>query len=120
MRIVLCNMPCMLLGIIRNVLQGDANCEIVAQSQSAEELSELLSTTQADVVVLAAEDKPDATYCASLLMSGRPPLKVISISSRHNHAYLHELRPQVTEIGELSAVSLLDAILRPSPLASHC
>src|SRR5262245_53748229 len=98
-------MPSMLSGIIRNPLQDDADCEIVA-SQSAEELSALLSTTRADVVVLAAEDKADETYCASLLMGGRPPLKVISISSEHNYAHLHELRHQVTEIGELSAVSL--------------
>ena len=120
MRIVLCNMPSMLSGIIRDVLHSDANCEIVAQSQSAEALPGLLSTTQADVVVLSMEDEADETYCASLLMAGRPPLRVISISSRRNYAYLHELRHQVTDIGELSAVSLLDAIFRPSPLAGHC
>jgi len=116
MRILLDNMSHMLRGIVTNIVASDPQCEIVAAPSGPNTLSGRISAARADVVILAAANSSSESDQIFAVLSEHPTASVIAIASGGNQAFLYDLRPHITLIGELSPSALLSAIKLARPL----
>jgi DNA-binding NarL/FixJ family response regulator len=100
----------MLLTMVKEIIAADGLCDVVAETSDDRGLSKKLDDTAADVVILTAKaDDADANRFSKLL-ADHPKTRVLAIATNGHRAFLHELRPCVTEVLELSPQTLLAAI----------
>ncbi len=109
-------MPPVLAGIVRDVALA-AEGAIVADAVPAGDLADVVSSLRPDVVILNAAGL-DAPPLDALMCGGGRPVRVIALSAKGEEACLHELRPHVAVIGDLSSAALLEAV-RGRSGASH-
>jgi chemotaxis response regulator CheB len=110
--VVLDAMQPMLLRIVKDVIATGTNTEIVAEAVSAEALPDVIRSCRPDVVVLggARTSELSSDQLVALLRGDATPLRIIALSDGSRRTLLHELRPHVMVIEQLSAQSLLSAI----------
>jgi hypothetical protein len=97
-RVALLDLPQMLSEIVKDIL-GQATDVAVAEAPAAD----------TDVVIVGAQE--DELPTAGLAQLERQPkAKVLTINRHGRNAYLFELRPCRTALGELSAEVLLAAV----------
>jgi DNA-binding NarL/FixJ family response regulator len=111
-RIILDGMPGMLRAMIKEIIAADAACSIVAETDDENGLSKKLKQSGADVVIIAPGSNAVGAGHYLDLLREYPRTRVLAIATSGRRAFIHELRPCVTEISELSPESLL-AALRP-------
>jgi len=100
----------MLLTMVREIIATDRHCDVVAETSDDRDLSKALNDTAADVVILTAKiDVADADPFSGLL-AGHPKTRGLAIATDGQKAFVHVLRPCVTEILELSPQTLLATI----------
>jgi DNA-binding NarL/FixJ family response regulator len=100
----------MLLTMIRDIIAADAHCDIVAEVSDARKLSRAVRTTAANLVILGADSPAAAAEELQSLLTDHPRTRVMAIAADGQRAFIHELRPCITEIAELSPQTLLTAI----------
>lgn len=117
-RVVLDAMQPMLMAIVKDVIEADPSTEIVAEDVSADQLSGVVRTVRPDVLVLGGADAAmtGSDRLVQLLYGSGAPLRIVALSDGSRSAFLHELRPHVTVIEQLSSQALLSAIIG-APLA---
>jgi hypothetical protein len=98
-RVAVVDLPQMLSEIVKDILE-QAPAVAVLEAPDWEE---------ADVVILAAENEELPATGRSQL-ARHPEAKVLTIDRHGRDAYLYELRPHRTPLGEVSADTLLAAI----------
>src|SRR5262249_14496061 len=103
-------MPRMLREMIKEIIAADARCSIVAETDDENSLRTSLDRSRADVVIVASTSDGADHYVE--LLRAHPTTRVLAIATSGRRAFIHELRPRVTEISELSPETLL-AALRP-------
>jgi hypothetical protein len=103
-------MPRMLLTMIRDIIASDAACDIVAEVADDGELSRTLRETGANLIIVGSHSRVVAADRLAGLLSEHPRARVLAIADDGQRAFVHELRPHVTEIAELSPQTLLVAI----------
>jgi len=98
-RVAVVDLPQMLSEIVKDILNHAADVAVVEPGRPDD----------VDVVIVAARsDELPATGQVMLLR--RPTVKVLTISGDGRRAYLHELLPHRTPLGEVSAETLLAAV----------
>jgi hypothetical protein len=98
-RVALLDLPQMLRAIVEDILDQADDVTV----------TEAPANDDADVVILGAhEDELPAAGRAQL--ERRPTAKVLTINGHGRNAYLYELRPHKTPLGEISADTLLAAV----------
>ena len=117
-RVVLDAMQPMLRAIVKDVIATHSATEIVAEDVAADQLPGVLRTIRPDVLVLggAGAVLAGSDRFVELLRGGGAPLRIVALSDGNRSAILHELRPHVTVIEQLSPQALLSAIIG-APLA---
>ena len=98
-RVAVVDLPQMLSEIVKNILEEAADVALVKPSERED----------ADVVILPAEGE-DLPAAGLMQLARRPKAKVLTITGQGSTAYLYELRPHRTALGEVSADTLLAAI----------
>jgi hypothetical protein len=105
-RIVLAQMPQMLQEIVRTILCAEPDMEIDTSIVSEREMASSEALRAVDVVILGeAEARTDA-YAAVLY--AHPHLRLVAINGGRR-AFLYELRPHRSPLGEMSPGTLVQA-----------
>jgi chemotaxis response regulator CheB len=107
-------MPPMLLDIISKIIASQADMNVVSDLRGKSGLLSAAEESNADVVILTRADYVENEVEYYDLLYRRPHLKVIEIAGEGGRGSMYELRPHRTPLGEMSPLSLLDAI-RASP-----
>lgn len=99
----------MLSDIITDIVTSQSDMEIVGTVTDGNAVAATVTETEADVVVL---DLPDAglpsEYAA--LLSARPQTRLLGVSGDGRRAFLYEVRPHQSALGEVSPAALIEAI----------
>jgi DNA-binding NarL/FixJ family response regulator len=116
-RILLADLPQMLRSIIRDIVAGQPDMEVVGELAGQVGVPARVEQTGATLVILrhTGLDPPDV-FCE--LLACRSPTRVLAIADEGRAGLLYELRPHRIPIGELSATSLVAAI-RGGPPDAH-
>jgi DNA-binding NarL/FixJ family response regulator len=110
-RLITSELTGILDGIVETVLQSAGDIEVLARARTRAELIELLRTKHPDVVILGLESTSAADIGWELYV-GDPMLRVIGIVADGRQAFVYELRPQRTALGELSPRDLVTIVRR--------
>jgi DNA-binding NarL/FixJ family response regulator len=99
----------MLSDIIKEVVAGQPDMEIVGEREDRGSLVMAAAETRADVVLLGLHDSELPTICEDLVVA-HPKSKILAVTLDGRRAFLYELRPQTSALGEISPQGLVDAI----------
>jgi DNA-binding NarL/FixJ family response regulator len=99
----------MLSDIITDIVTSQADMEIVGSVADARALAATVAEVDADVVVVGLPDAELPAQYASLL-GARPQTRLLGVSGDGRRAFLYELRPHRTALGEVSPQALVEAI----------
>ena len=108
-RILLADMPRMLLDMITDIVALRKELMIAGEAQDTADIVAAVKKTRADVVILTEPAIARSQNHQELLYS-RPHLGVLSITSDGRQFFLHKLRPVRIALGEVSPESLVQAI----------
>ena len=98
-----------LRGVLTDVIDAEADMEVVGVAPAAEDLFRAVSAAEPDVLVVSAPSagdghaRTDEPYAAS-------PLKVVAMTDRDRQSRIYELRACQSLPGEVSPPSLVEAI----------
>jgi DNA-binding NarL/FixJ family response regulator len=104
-RIVLVDMPRVLRDIVVAALVDEPDLEIVGGQGGT--LGQTVASSQADFVIAGADY--DFAEVARVL-DERPRLRVLAVAGHGREAFLYELRPTRTPLGEVSPRAIVEAI----------
>lgn len=99
----------MLCDIIAAAVSSQGDMETVGQLDDRRAVVSQASDAQADVVVIGLPDSDLPQECISLF-EALPHLRVVGVAADGRRAFLYQLRPQRTSLGELSPDGLVRAI----------
>jgi DNA-binding NarL/FixJ family response regulator len=108
-RILLVEMPRMLCDIITDVVASQSDMIVVGELPGRAGLLAAADRTRADVIVFGLGDADLPDDCAPLF-EAHPHIRLLGVAADGRRAFLYELRPQRTPLGEVSPQALLDAI----------
>src|SRR2546422_828600 len=104
----------MLSDIITDIVTSQADMEMVGTLADPAAIAATVAETNADVVVLGLPDEELPSEYAGLL-STRPQTRLLGVSGDGRRAFLYELRPYRTPLGEVSPQGLVQAIRAETP-----
>lgn len=102
-------MPQMLRDIISGTLSSEADMDVVGELHGGVDLLTAASQMQAEVVVVGLADSELPGDCLRLFDLQRH-IHVLGVSGDGRRAFLYDLRPQRTPLGELSPQELVDVV----------
>lgn len=102
-------MPTILREIVHSIVADQPDVEIVAEMQEPRDLALAMQVSRPDVLILGGAEGEDRNARVELLYA-HPRLKVLEVSTSGREAFLHELVPRCTPLGELSPDELLKAV----------
>jgi DNA-binding NarL/FixJ family response regulator len=108
-RVVLATLPPLLGDIVRQLLTGHVDLEVIAEVASAGEMRDVLRRAGADVVVAGATSADGRVPPIDVLRE-HPGLRLIVIAGDARVAKVYELRPHETAIADISPSELLHVI----------
>jgi DNA-binding NarL/FixJ family response regulator len=108
-RILLAGMTNMLFQIVSSVLAQSAESTLVGRVDSQEEVASRVRSTNADVVMMQAMH-PESGQAVLPLLYKFPALKIVTIATSGRNGFVHELRPVVHPLLDLSAETLHAAL----------
>jgi hypothetical protein len=100
-------MPRILREIIEQAVADEPDMEIVGVEGRDVPLRQAVESTRADFVMAGADY--DLGEVARVL-DERPRLRVLAVAGDGREAFLYELRPTRTPLGEVSPQTIVDAI----------
>ncbi len=106
-RIALVDMPRLLRDIVVQAVVDEPDLEIVALEERGAALRQTVDSSKADFVIAGADY--DFHEVAQVL-GERPHLRVLVVDGSGREAFLYELRPTRTPLGEVSPRTIVDAI----------
>jgi DNA-binding NarL/FixJ family response regulator len=108
-RILLLNVRGVLGDVIKAMLRASEDVTVVGESLDVTDIRALVDRTGADVVVCQFDDIATAEVANGLFAPHRR-VKVIAVRDDGRRAVLWELRPQRSELGDLSPSQLVDVV----------
>jgi DNA-binding NarL/FixJ family response regulator len=99
----------MLSDILAEVLGEQPDMEVVGRSDNMNEMVSEAGHRSAEVVVVGLVDSALPDECMALL-DDSPRVKVLGITTDGRRAFLYELQPQRSALGEVSPEGLINAI----------
>lgn len=103
-----------LRDVLREILAQAPDVELVDGGAQPRPAGEPPERADADVVVITAPDPENETVPAQMLYRF-PRSRVLALSGDARHAFLYELRPHRTALGELGRERLLAAVRAAAP-----
>jgi hypothetical protein len=100
-------MPRILREIIEQAVADESDMEIVEVGGRDVPLRQAVESSEADFVIAGADY--DFGEVARVLEE-RPRLRVLAVAGHGREAFLYELRPMRTPLGEVSPRTIVDAI----------
>ena len=110
MRVLLAGMTNLLFQIVAGVVSRTPETEVVGSVDDVENLAAQVRSSGADVLMMPVSDRPDDEAVWPLLYQF-PRLKVVVIARNGEGGFVHELRPLVQALHELST-GVLQAVLQ--------
>jgi DNA-binding NarL/FixJ family response regulator len=110
-RIVLLGMRGILHDVLEAVLEGCPDLTVVAECSDPVDLQAAMDRSGAQVVVCGL-DEAEAADVGAQVLEQPARVKVIAIQDDGRRAVIWELRPQRTELGNLSPRLLVEALRR--------
>jgi len=101
----------MLSDIVAEALGEQPDMELVGRNDNVKETVSEARHRSAEVVVMGLADSALPDECLALL-NDLPRVKVLGVTTDGRRAYLYELRPQRSTLGEASPEGLIIAIRR--------
>jgi hypothetical protein len=111
---LLAGMTNMLFQIVSSVLAQSPESVLVGHVDSEEEVGAHVRLTRADVVMMQSKCPGDGETAWPLLYQF-PELKVVTIASSGRNGFVHEVRPVVPPLLDLSTETLYAALRSDSP-----
>ena len=109
----------MLRDIMEGIFTSEVDMEVVRQVGDKSGLAAAVSESGADVVVVGCEED-ELAEIGDHLFQKYPRLTVLAVAAGGRRAFLYELQPQTTPLGEISPQLLVDSIrkaARPDRIA---
>jgi DNA-binding NarL/FixJ family response regulator len=106
-RIVLIDMPPLLRDVVRNVLSGEPDIEVVAEHDAAVDVGDAVEADEADLVIAGSDVASSALREAVARDRG---VRALEVRSDGKESVLYELRPHRVPLGEISPETLLRTI----------
>jgi DNA-binding NarL/FixJ family response regulator len=103
-------MPLMLRDIVKTIVIDQPDMEVVGELGLEGDVSNVAAETAADFVITSLGDAGLHPSCARLL-DARSRVKVLAIGGDGRNAFLYELQPRRSAVGELSP-DVLAAVIR--------
>jgi DNA-binding NarL/FixJ family response regulator len=100
-------MPPLLRDIVRNVLSGEPDIEIVAEHDIAVDVRDAVEQGDADLVIVGSDESSSALREA---VAGDRGVRALEVRSDGKESVLYELRPHRVPLGEISPETLLRTI----------
>jgi DNA-binding NarL/FixJ family response regulator len=101
-----------LTGMLRDVLKeilAEPDIRIAGELEASEAVAHGVAAIAPDVAVVTGDDVRFPGAWRDLL-AGRPRMRVLAITDGGRTSRLYELRPHLTELGEVSPQTLLEAV----------
>jgi hypothetical protein len=98
-----------LRDVVQNILAPEPDIELVELDTSEDASPQWSAGDHPDVVILSSQHPGEADLPLSLLLQS-PRSRVLALGNDARCAFLYELRPHRTTLGELSRELLLSAI----------
>jgi len=114
-RVLLMNMPQLLFDMIRGIIVSWQDMRVVSDTVVQGDLFPAAAAARVDTIIIG--DQGVLTEDCVRVLYRRPKLKILVISWDGRRGSLHELRPRVEAIEEISAESLTAAIRGRTSLA---
>ena len=120
-------LPRLLCEVLSHAITSQDDMQLIGPVRGEDDLQEVLSHDGADVIVMSCPPGGLSDRGARLL-SRRPPLRIVCVTSDGRSSVLHELTPASQLMGEVSPDQILDAIRNgfnggaeagPSDLSPH-
>jgi hypothetical protein len=110
-RILLVEVPPLLTGILKDVVEHEPDLEYVDAVSLADALERVLpqAHTALDVLIVGATEAENPGLAGSLLMAS-PGTRVLMVANDGTRAVLYELYPVKTEVGDVSPKGLVHAM----------
>ena len=106
-RVLVVGLPRVLTDIITETIATQRDMELVPDQRSID-LRSHARQSGTDAVIAGLVDDELTPDCEDLIWM-RPPLPVLGVAARGGRAVLYQVRPHVTELGEVSVEELLAA-----------
>jgi DNA-binding NarL/FixJ family response regulator len=112
LQILLVDMPLMLRELIEEAVAAQPDMNVVAAIPDAGSLLTATREKQPDFVLFGVnqEDAKGFPAACLALLGESPRTQALGIEAIEGHAYLYELRPQRTALGEVGPEDLVTAI----------
>jgi DNA-binding NarL/FixJ family response regulator len=107
-RILLVDMPRLVRDMVESAARRDPDVEVVGVLDHADALG--AATDDAEVIVVGVDQQRLPASCRALLDERAAGLRLLGIEAGGGGAYLYELRPRQSPLGELSPAEVVDAI----------
>jgi DNA-binding NarL/FixJ family response regulator len=108
-RVLMAAMPPILYDIVRELAAEEPDLEVVGHVGPEADLAVAVEACGADVVLSGAACS--GREASERLLRAFPHLRVLTVTADRRAAYLDRLLPHRTEIADMSADDLIDALL---------
>jgi len=109
-KVLLANRPRMLRELLRDLIQRQADMEVVGEMLDPVELLLAVGETHADVVVVGLPDSDDEPGICSHLLAEYPHLLILALSPERDRAFLYRLGICKEQLSKASDEEILAAI----------
>lgn len=104
----------MLTAILKDIADAESDLEFMGSTSLADALEHVLPQRGIDVLIVGISDADNAPL-AGCLLTAAPGIRVLMIARSGERAMLYELYPVRTELGDVSALGIVEAIRRRGP-----
>ena len=108
-RVMVAGMPRMLADIVRTIVASQDDLEFAGEADGIAGIARAAKGAEPDVVILGGARSVSKAEYDSLLYTW-PRVRIVAIAPDGRHAAFHELRPHVTQLGEVSPATLIAAL----------
>jgi len=108
-RVLVGSLPRVLCDVIKQLLDGQSDIALVAQTTGDGDLLAAAREARPDVIILGLTD-PELPPIGEALLWQAPAVRILAVIADDGRGFLYELRPQRAALGELSAEGLVEAI----------
>ena len=109
-RVMLASRPKMISDVIRNIIERQPDMLMVGEVIDPIKLLFATKETEVDVVIVTPLKADGEPKICSHLLAEHPRLKVVTLSSKGEAAYLHQTKVDTLRIDDPSAQAILCAI----------
>lgn len=109
-RILLANRPRMMRELVRKMIQGQPDMEVVGEVLGPLDVLMAVRDREADAVILALEDYEEPGLCSHLLAE-YPNLTILSVAPNGETAFIRPRRREIIDPSEANILNTLRQVI---------